>query len=274
MDRCRAGAFRVISRRAPPLTTLDISGHDTLDGLGQVPSALPENELDRFIHHIAHDVRGSIRGLSRIPDWISEDLEEAGLNPPQGVVENLRFLKSRALRLDRMLQDLLTYSKVGRSTENQVVDVADILEQTLETVDVPRGFEFLGGFQSAKIEGTAEDVKILFHAVLSNAIKHHDLKDGTITLSSEVGETAVTLSISDDGPGIDPDDREKIFAPMSTLKSRDEAEGSGMGLAIASKIVDHLGGTIQVISLTAARGTELRLTFPCLGADAGKSDRS
>jgi signal transduction histidine kinase len=221
-----------------------------------------ENELERFIHHIAHDVRAAVRGLIKIPDWISEDLEEAGMEPPPAVLENLEFLKSRALRLDRMLLDLLNYSRIGSQGEKTTFDVADALSQCMDTVDLPDGFQTVGEFGSAKVHGVIEEVITLLDLLISNAIKHHHKEQGTITFSSVIDAEQVTLSIHDDGPGIDPSNHEQIFSPMKTLKPRDRSEGSGIGLAIAKKIVEQHDGTLRVISDIDSGGAEFVVVLP------------
>lgn len=223
-----------------------------------------ENELERFIHHIAHDVRASVRGLIKIPDWISEDLEEAGMEPPPAVLENLEFLKSRALRLDRMLLDILNYSRIGNQGEKKTFDVADALSQCLDTVDLPDGFQTVGEFGSAKVHGVIEDVVILLDALITNAIKHHHKEQGTITFSSVIDADQVSLSIHDDGPGIDPSNHEQIFNPMKTIKPRDKSEGSGMGLAIAKKVAEQHGGSLRVNSGTDNGGAEFVVVLPLL----------
>ena len=70
------------------------------------------------------------------------------------------------------------------------------------------------------------------------------------------------LTVSDDGPGIPPQFREAVFDPLRTLKPRDVCEGSGMGLAIARKIVTRLGGTISLAETEGTRGTTVSFTLP------------
>ena len=70
------------------------------------------------------------------------------------------------------------------------------------------------------------------------------------------------ITVSDDGPGIPEKYRERVFEIMTTLKPRDEIEGSGMGLALVRKIVDIYGGQLRWMSAPDERGTSIQLTFP------------
>jgi len=107
--------------------------------------------------------------------------------------------------------------------------------------------------------GGAEDIKTLLSVLVSNGFKHGG---GKLNLSSRETESGVALTLRDEGPGIAGKFHKKIFEAMTTLKPRDEVEGSGMGLAIARKIMDHHGGTIQVISNGADQGATFVATFP------------
>lgn len=70
------------------------------------------------------------------------------------------------------------------------------------------------------------------------------------------------FEIGDDGPGIASEFHQRIFEMFSTLRSRDEVEGSGMGLALVKKIVEQGGGRITVASIADERGATFRFTVP------------
>lgn len=95
------------------------------------------NELDQFVHHISHDLRASVRALRDLPTWIESDLAEAQIELPSDASEYLQMMQKHALRLDRMLLDLLTYSRVGRRQEVRVVDLSETLDEALNQLSIP-----------------------------------------------------------------------------------------------------------------------------------------
>jgi signal transduction histidine kinase len=122
------------------------------------------------------------------------------------------------------------------------------------TVACPKSIDTITGDRAA--------LELVFRNLIGNAIKHHDSESGTIEItSSQDAEGLVTFSVSDDGPGIEQQFHEKIFAMFKTLKPRDEVEGSGMGLAIVKRIIETNGGTIRVES-TVGEGSTFHFTWP------------
>lgn len=92
-------------------------------------------------------------------------------------------------------------------------------------------------------------------------MKHHDREHGRIEVHiDESDPSRVGFSVRDDGPGIPPDMHERVFGMFQTLKSRDEVEGSGIGLAIVAKTVKCFGGEVTVSS--EGRGTTFAFTWP------------
>ena len=90
--------------------------------------------------------------------------------------------------------------------------------------------------------------QMVFRNLINNAIKHHDREGGKLVISVEENAKFYIFRLQDDGPGIEPKYHEKIFGLYQTLKSKDEMEGSGMGLAIIKKTVMHYSGDISVES--------------------------
>ena len=100
-----------------------------------------------------------------------------------------------------------------------------------------------------------------FRNLLSNAVKYHDQPDGRIVVSSRQNGSYYEFSVSDDGPGIPSRHRDKIFEMFQKLESREDVEGTGMGLALVKRIVEHHGGDIAIESADP-RGAIFRFTWP------------
>jgi len=98
---------------------------------------------------------------------------------------------------------------------------------------------------------------------VGNALRHHDRAEGRILVRAEILDAALRVAVSDDGPGVPPDCRERVFEPFRTLRPRDEREGAGIGLSIAKKLVELVGGTLELESpLADARGARFGFAWP------------
>ncbi|WP_299970002.1 HAMP domain-containing sensor histidine kinase [uncultured Roseobacter sp.] len=223
---------------------------------------MPSTEIEDFIYLISHDVRNSVRALIELPHWIAEDLQDAGVKLDGSVGESIELMNRHTGRLDRMLVDLLTFSRVGRMQEVGQVDLDDALDEVLEEIRLPHGFQIIRNLSHHSVRCGERDILTLLTALISNAIKHHDSPTGKIVVSSERAGGSVVLTVSDDGPGIAPRYREKVFGAMTTLKPRDEVEGSGMGLAITRKIAQVYEGHARLNDPLDARGIAVEVSLP------------
>lgn len=228
-----------------------------------VPAADPRSqEFENFIYLVSHDVRNSVRALLEVPQWIEEDLENAGVKVQGPLAENIELMNIHTRRLDRMLIDLLIYSRIGRMQSNGEVSWNDVIELLSDQIQIPQGFRIIRDLREPVVVMGENDVITLMSSLISNSIKHHDSGEGSVWIETSSDAHSVTLTVTDDGPGIPRKCRHKVFEVMTTLRPRDEVEGSGMGLANVRKIVSFYGGDIEWLETDGNRGTSLRLRFP------------
>ncbi|MEZ6185489.1 MAG: ATP-binding protein [Planctomycetota bacterium] len=217
-------------------------------------------DLEQFAYVAAHDLRSPLRAITQLAGWIAEDLGDKLQGEPK---ENMDLLLARVNRLDMLLDGLLSYSRVGRRAYDlEVVDLQKVVDDLGLVLDVPEGIEV----RSARALPTVETVRVPLETVLrnlvGNAIKHHDREHGQVVIDCEELEREYRFVVEDDGPGIPERYREKVFKLFSTLKPRDEVEGSGMGLAIVKKKVERLGGSVRLEDSSLGRGTRFVFTWP------------
>ncbi len=232
---------------------------------GVMPDAgtsLKNEEFEEFVYLLSHDVRNSVRALIELPHWIEEDIVEAGYRMDDALAENLAFMNTHTQRLDRMLCDLLVYSRVGRMQKNASLNLKETITGILDQIRRPKGLNLRLDLSVEEVEIGERDGITLLSALISNAIRHHDRDTGEVTISSRRQGQSIVISVCDDGPGIDPRFHERVFGMMTGLKSRDEVEGSGMGLAIARKIVQFYGGELTLRSQKDSRGTCFEVSLP------------
>lgn len=237
-----------------------------MDGHNYAQSAETDSsgtaDVDSFIYLLSHDVRSSVRALLEIPQWIEEDLIAEGQPISETLAENLSILNTHTHRLDQMLVDLLTYSRIGRMQDVTRVDVDQCLEQALDKVQFPDGFTVRARTSGESLTIGERDVVTLLEVLLSNTVKHHNADVGNVMIEAGRDQADFVFRVFDDGPGIPEKYRARVFEPMRTLKPRDEVEGSGMGLAIAQKIAEHYHGHLKWLPALGDTGIgiEARLT--------------
>jgi len=210
-------------------------------------------DLEQFAYVASHDLKAPLRAIEVLVQWLRDDLTdyEGG-----EVHENLDLLGQRTKRLTRLLDDLLAYSRIGRKV-GEVVEV-DCNEQVTDLVELMG----LPENMTVEIEGElpvfttyAAPLEQVFRNLIGNATKHHPGPAGKVTVSCADEDDFYVFSVTDDGEGIPQEYAERVFQMFQTLKPRDEVEGSGMGLAIVSRIVDWQGGRIWFEPGPDGRGT-------------------
>jgi signal transduction histidine kinase len=216
-------------------------------------------ELDEFAYVASHDLRSPLQGIKNLAKWIEED--NAGVLHEQSL-RHLRQMQQRVARLERLLDDLLQYSRAGRVFGELVeVDTRELIRETVGLLAPPSAFRVdlqgdMPTFVTAKVP-----LEQVFRNLINNAIKHHDRPDGRLEISCRENGAYYAFAVADDGPGIPPESQDQIFRMFETLKPRDAVEGSGMGLAIIKKIVESLGGRVGVES-EPGQGARFWFTWP------------
>lgn len=221
-------------------------------------SNAPTQDIDDFIYLMSHDVRASVRALLELPQWIAEDLEEAGVAVNGSVAQSIDLMNRHTARLDRMLVDLLAYSRIGRMQDVRDIDLASALDEVMGSLRVPDGVTFERHLCATHCEMGEQDILTLWSALIGNAIKHRDGQMSVIRASATQEGGVIRFTVGDDGPGIPENLRDRALNAMTTLQPRDEVEGTGMGLANVRKIATHYGGVVT-LSTTSQGGRGLRV---------------
>ncbi|WP_339649140.1 PAS domain S-box protein [uncultured Salegentibacter sp.] len=224
--------------------------------------ALSNKELEQFAYIASHDLQEPLRMvtsfLTQLKKKYSDQLDEKAQ-------QYIYFAHDGATRMRQIILDLLEYSRVGRG-EYQVVEVntKDLVSEVLllqkRCIEAQNAEIKLGELPDLKVEELP--LKQLFSNLIGNALKYHS-KDRrpVIEISAEEKDVYWEFKINDNGIGIEEEFKEKIFVIFQRLHHRDEYEGTGIGLAICKKIVDHFGGEIWVES-AYGKGSSFYFTIP------------
>jgi signal transduction histidine kinase len=215
-------------------------------------------ELDDFAYAASHDLKAPLQDVKNLSAWICEDLGEA---LPVDTARHARTMLDRLGRMERLLDDLLAYSRAGRDrAPPEQFAIRDVLEDVIALTPLPPGFRIEVLADVAPIRTPRSPLAQVLRNLLGNAIKHHDRDHGLLTIEAREAKDRVHISVTDDGPGIPPEFHERVFRIFQTLRPRDAVEGSGIGLAIVKKVVESHGGAVTIDSI--GRGTTVRFSWP------------
>ncbi len=224
-------------------------------------------ELDDFAYIASHDLKAPLRGIENLSKWISEDAKDV---LPETSREHLRKLRQRVARLDRLLDDLLQYSRAGQMMGDVMeINTGPLVRAVVELLTPPPGFVVDVSPDMPTLRAHKTPLELVFRNLIDNAIKHHHRTEGRIEVSAVSHDRFVEFTVKDDGPGIPAEYHEHIFRMFQTLKPRDELEASGMGLAVVKKVVERQGGQISVESRDG-QGTAFRFTWPKRNVQRGR----
>ncbi|MGW5382099.1 sensor histidine kinase [Nocardia sp. NPDC003963] len=232
-------------------------------------------ELEQFAYVASHDLQEPLRKVASFCQLLEKrygsQLDDRGK-------QYIDFAVDGAKRMQVLINDLLTFSRVGRVSEGtQPVLLDEPLDRALSNLSA--GLEEADAVverpdELPEVMGEPILLTMLWQNLLSNAVKFR-CPDRAPVIRVEVDavadDPAVRLfSVTDNGIGVAPEFAEKVFVIFQRLHARDEYSGTGIGLAVCKKIVEYHGGTIW-LDTENAEGTRiyftLRIAEPALGAD-------
>ena len=216
-------------------------------------------QLEEFTNVSSHDLRGPIRGISSLIDFVKEDL---GDSAPKAVLRNLDRMTLRLERMERMIVDLLDYARSSRrSIHMERIDLSQLLREIVEMEPLPAGMKLDLDIRVQAIEGARTPLATVIRNIYSNAIKHHNNPTGNIRIAAREEGGFCVISVIDDGPGIPKIAQARVFRLFQTLSSTERAAG-GLGLAVAKRLAESHAGRIELISTDGAPGCNFEIWWP------------
>ena len=224
-------------------------------------------DLEQFAYVASHDLQEPLRKVASFCQLLQR--RYAG-QLDERADQYIAFAVDGAQRMQRLINDLLAFSRIGRLTTgftevdlNKVMgDVAGQTEAALQYSDA----ELTWG-EMPTIRGEEPLLTNLLVNLVSNSVKFRrpDVPP-KVHVSARLVDDEWEISCRDNGIGIEPEFADKIFVIFQRLHSKDAYPGTGIGLAIVKKIVEYHGGRVWV-DTDADEGTTIRFTLPALEAD-------
>ena len=226
-------------------------------------------ELEQFAAIAAHDLNEPLRKIRTYGTLLQESSDAL---PTDAGRDQVQRMVHAATRMQALINDLLALARISAPQQVITLDarsiVRDVLVDLESTVTAAGATVDLGPLP--QVHGDPTLLRQLFQNLIANAIKFHrpgvaprvEIAAFETTERSPTGGCLVGISVTDNGIGFDQRHAARIFEPMERLHGRSVYPGSGMGLALARRIVQRHGGTIKADGIPKA-GSAFHVTLPC-----------
>jgi signal transduction histidine kinase len=261
---------RVVPGGRDELADLAAEANAMIARLGEEEDAraAAEGARRRLVAAVSHDLRTPLASLRLLVESI-----EDGVATGETRDRYLREMKAHVTTLSALIDDLFELSRLeaGDITWSmQQVEVGEVVSDTVAALRAQadaRGVSVAAQLPAGGVraEGNAEKLQRVLANLIVNAIRHTPA-DGSVTVRARPAADggAVEVEVSDDGAGIAPEERERVFEPFyrgGADAAARSGDGAGLGLAIARAIVEAHGGRIWLEDAASGRGTRVRFTL-------------
>ncbi|WP_338762590.1 ATP-binding protein [Bernardetia sp. ABR2-2B] len=208
---------------------------------------LTNKELEHFAYVASHDLQEPLRAISSFSQLLAKRYE-GKLDDKAKMY--IKFIIEGSNRMKSLIMDLLEYSRLHRNeTPHTKVSLNEIYKNALKNLTIRieeanAKIELQNDLCNFLVKGNPIKLTQLFQNLIGNAIKYRSEKTPEITISCIENETHFEFAISDNGIGIDPKFADRIFILFQRLHTKEEYEGTGIGLALCQKIVEQHNGKI------------------------------
>ncbi|WP_436345491.1 sensor histidine kinase [Natronorubrum sp. FCH18a] len=223
--------------------------------------------LEQFAYAASHDLQEPLR---MITNYLTLVERRYGDRLDADGREFIEFAVDGAERMRAMIDGLLEYSRVETQGDPfEPVDLEEVFAAVLKDLEVQIAESDATVEIEAlpSVEGDASQLRQVFQNLLSNAIEYSGDDPPRVHVTAERTGSNWTVSVADEGIGIDPADQDRVFDLFQRLHGREEYEGTGLGLALCRRIVERHGGEIRVDS-DPGEGSTFSVTLPAV-ADRG-----
>ena len=234
--------------------------------------ARSNQDLEQFAYVASHDLQEPLRMVATYTQLLAERYRG---QLDDNADKYIHYAVDGALRMQTLVQDLLTFSRIGRQgTDLQSTDCNAVVEMAVKNlraaVDESRARVTHDSLPTVMADGS--QLLQVFQNLIGNALKFRGSAPPAIHVSASQNGKEWIFSVADNGIGIAPEHAEMIFVIFKRLHTRAEYPGSGIGLSICKKIIERQGGRIWVES-QPGQGSTFKFTLPATRAGGECSNR-
>jgi PAS domain S-box-containing protein len=204
-------------------------------------------ELEAFSYSVSHDMRQPLRSMQGYATILLDELGATLDKEPRRYLERIKFSSNR---LDRLIQDVLTYSKATRSEgELMPIELAPLVRDIVETYPALRSVDIEVKVGEGVVLGYEVALTQCISNLLGNAVKFIPPGEKPVVkVWSELNDSFIRLLVKDNGIGIAPADQQRIFDIFARVHGDETYDGTGIGLSIVKKAAEKMGGRVGLES--------------------------
>lgn len=235
--------------------------------------ARSNKELEQFAYIASHDLQEPLRMVTSYLGLIKKKCKDMLDKDSHEFIE---FAVDGAVRMRQLIVDLLKYSRVGTKGKPFVnINCEKVIEKATKNLEIAIEEHKAVVTHDTLPTITADEGQLaqLFQNIIGNALKFCKDRTPEIHVSATQKEKEWEFSIKDNGIGIPPENQERVFQIFQRLHTREEYEGTGIGLAVCQKIVTRHGGTMWVES-EVGQGTTFLFTIPFILSEEEDNDNN
>ncbi|WP_307423161.1 GAF domain-containing sensor histidine kinase [Pseudarthrobacter defluvii] len=214
-------------------------------------------KLAEFAGRVSHDLRGPLTTMLGYVEMGEDDVD--GDHP---AAEYFQLIGASGHRMLAMLEDVLSYSRMGGSLQRQHVSLQNVAADVANDLGLSLGPGSALDSEDLKLTVDPGQLRTLLQNLVANAVNYPSPdRELRIRISGISNYHGVTVMVADNGKGIAPEDRQRVLEPLVRLRREGDGQGSGLGLAISRRIAGAHGGVLSLRE-TPGGGTTAVVSFP------------
>ncbi|ABM07357.1 GAF domain-containing sensor histidine kinase [Paenarthrobacter aurescens] len=214
-------------------------------------------KLAAFAGRVSHDLRVPLTTILGYVELVEDDPD---VEPASTAAKYLDRIGSSGRRMLGMLEDVLSYSRVGGAIQPANVSLRQVTEEVVRDLGIEN--DGIVDVEDLTLHADSGQLRTLLQNLLSNAMNYRSPdRDLRVRIGGVANYHGATIFVADNGKGIKPEDRAKVLEPLVRLRRQGDGPGSGLGLATCSSIAKAHGGELSLAE-TPNGGTTVTVSFP------------
>ncbi|MFP9114016.1 PAS domain-containing protein [Flavobacterium sp. RHBU_3] len=214
-------------------------------------------ELEDYAQIVSHDLKSPLRSINSLIAWIREENEDT---MSEQTAMYMSMIENKLEKMDSLIQGVLTYSRIDRTdVGREHIDLDEVVSNIIHIIDIPHHINVSIDKKLPTVIADRFRMQQLFQNLIGNAVNYIDKPEGFVNIGYTETKADYTFYVKDNGPGIAPENHEKVFKIFQSLVKNERS--TGLGLSIVKKVVDHYKGKVWIES-TVGQGTTFFARFP------------